>query len=67
MRKGKVMPKYYFYSEMGCGIRTAKSLKTARKQILREVGETNWKGEQSVRHATDADIAHVKSMGGRIL
>lgn len=61
------MPKYYFECEMGCGIRTYRSLLSARKQILREVGEINWKGEQSVRRATQVDISWVESMGGKIL
>ena len=59
------MPKYYFESEMGCGIRIAKSLLDARRKILREVGSYNWKGSESVRLATEKDVDWVAAMGGR--
>jgi len=60
------MEKYYFESAVGGGIRTAKSLEVAKDKILREVGEINWEGDDSVRLATDEDINWVMAMGGRI-
>lgn len=54
---------YYFESDRGCGIRAARNLQQAEKEIIREVGEY---GFERCRKATDQDIGWVKAMGGHI-
>ena len=55
------MPNYYVETSMGCGIREARSLRSAEVTARREAGTYN---EPRVRLATEADIAWVKAMGG---
>jgi len=57
------MTLYYFESYQGCGIREARTLEQARKNVLAEVGYANFK---TVRKAEKTDVAWVRAMGGRV-
>lgn len=59
------MTLYYAETERGCCIRRALSEEQALTQILREVG-TTYAGVRLLREATEADLAWVKGMGGRV-
>ena len=58
------MPLYYVNTNFGCGIRCAKDIKQARRDLLQSVGE--YGGPGTCRPATEDDIAWVKGMGGYI-
>ena len=54
--------KFYFESDMGCGIRTYPDLEKAQEGIRREVGTANQ--PKNIHEATAQDIAWVRGMGG---
>jgi hypothetical protein len=54
---------YYFECSFGCGLREAKTISQARKEILEEVGTHNI-GSGFVRKARKEDIEWVNGMGG---
>lgn len=56
------MTKFYFESDMGCGIRNYPDIAAAERGIRLEVGSSNT--PRRIREATPADIANVKAMGG---
>ena len=53
----------YVETDFGCGIRQAKSLKSAWDTLLQEEGSDH---AQTVRLATKEDIQNVRVMGGYI-
>ena len=61
------MPLYYFECSKGCGIREAKSMKQAKLNLIREVGEYDLAGyHNTIRLATEKDIGWIRAMGGYI-
>ena len=57
------MTLYYIETTYGCGIRVAYNIQQARKNALREEGESN---VMDIRKATKEDIGWVGAMGGRV-
>jgi len=57
------MPLYYVETDQGCGIRYAKNIQQARKNLLEAEGYNHARG---VRKATKEDINWVRGMGGYI-
>lgn len=58
------MALYYVETGIGCCIRRARSEDQALEDALREVG--TWNGIKAVRLASEADLAWVRGMGGRV-
>lgn len=54
--------KFYFESDMGCGIRTYPNLEAAEIGIRREVGTAN--NPSNIRPATERDLEWIRAMGG---
>lgn len=57
------MQLYYFNSDLGCGLRAAKSLEEAIRDITMEVGQMQ---NPRIRLATEDDILWIKSVDGFI-
>lgn len=56
------MTLYYIETDFGCGIREAKNIQQARKDMREEAGSFL----QVVRKATKDEVAWVRGMGGHI-
>mgnify|MGYP006943706051 CR=1 FL=1 len=57
------MPLYYIETQYGCGIRYARTLRSAHRDLLQEVIEG---AAPRVRLATQDDVNNVRAMGGYI-
>lgn len=57
---------YFHNSEMGCGLGEARDLRTAEREVRREIGSYHAGAGVTVRKATAADVDWVSGMGGYI-
>jgi len=55
---------YYIETDYGCGIREARNIDHAQRNLLKEIGTHSAK--RLCRKATQTDIEWVKGMGGAI-